>query len=185
MSLLYNQHHFIAAIAVWVTEKAGQCCSTVWDPLYCGIEVAAAAAAWIVWISWVVRHGSIRGFFHRRGGRLGNSGLYSHSQAGRLCHLYGTRILWVALHLLRGSDELELILKVLLPCYYLSHPSTPTFCCKSIGWGIIRSYFHIPCVMTWSHCSTVFYNTVQTVRNLSISFCHGLFGNNLLLVLRL
>lgn len=71
--------------------------------IYCGAE---AAAGWFVWVSWVVSPGLIRGFFHRRGGRLGNSGLYSHWRAERLCRWYGTRILWVALHLLRDNDEL-------------------------------------------------------------------------------
>lgn len=76
-----------------------------------GAEAVAAAAATaaglLVWISWVVRHSLIKGSFHRRGGRLGSSGLCSHSQAEHLCHWYGTRSLWAALHLLRGSDEVS------------------------------------------------------------------------------
>lgn len=71
-------------------------------------------------ISWVVMHSPIRGFVRRRGGRLGNPGLYSRSQVERLCHWHGTRILWVALHVLRRSEELvEGYIKTLKSsCYY-------------------------------------------------------------------
>ena len=110
MSLLHDEDHFITAqfLSHWRDWLA-------WDPLDCE---AAAATGWSVWTSWVVRHGSIRGFFHRRGGRLGNSGFYSRSQAERLCRWYGTRIPWVALRVLRGSDELVEMHKTSGPCYY-------------------------------------------------------------------
>lgn len=64
--------------------------------------------------------------------------------------------------------------------YWLSWPVTPTLRCKSVGWGFraLRSYFYIGCVMTWPHRSTVLYDTVQTVQNLSFSFSHVLFQNN-------
>lgn len=75
---------------------------TFWDALYCGAE--ATADGWFVWIPWVVKHSLIRGFFHRRGGRLGNPALCSRSQAERLCRWHGTRILWLNLQVLKGRD---------------------------------------------------------------------------------
>lgn len=67
---------------------------------------AAAAACWLVWISWEVSRGHlIRGVSRRRGGRLGSSGLYFRSQAERSCHWCETRSLSVPLRLLKGTLE--------------------------------------------------------------------------------
>lgn len=119
-----------------------------------------AAAGWFFWISWVVVCGLIRGFSRRRGGRLGNSGLYSQSLAEHLYHWYETRILCLAHRLLRGKYTLVMKLMFNWPsCYQAPTPGS-----RSIGWGLaLRSCFHIGCVMTRSHCSTMLHHTIQTV----------------------
>lgn len=132
----------------------GQFWSTLCDVLWCdGEVVAAAAAGWFVWTSWVVW----RGCWSDE--PLVEEEVRLAALDFTFAHRLNTRVTDVE----PGASW----------CLCIS-------LIQSIGWdtGTLWSYFNVGRVVTWPHRSTVLHNAIQTVQNLSLSFSQDLAFNS-------